>query len=189
MELELAEPDTEPEPAELEPEKMKILNNPQKSKKVQKSIQNQKITSPHQPKSKNNIAPPRQKERVGAPWGPRGPPSLFGGVGRCYSLILDGGGMLFFDLGWIFELFRRSKSRQKFTIENCSHFWSPKLEVEKSSKNRDRKLFTLLKVVFFEFFDFWGLAKIFIFWSKPEPAEPEPVAVGTDPNRTEPWVS
>ena len=93
---------SKPKPAEPEPEKMKILANPQKSKKVQKSIQNQKITSPHHPKSKNNIAPPRQKERVGAPWGPRGPPSLFGGVGRCYSLILDGGGMLFFDLGWIF---------------------------------------------------------------------------------------
>ena len=85
--------------------KMKILANPQKSKKVQKSIQNQKITSPHHPKSKNNIAPPRQKER-GDPWGPKGPqPSLFGGVGRCYSLILDGGGMLFFDFGWIFGLF------------------------------------------------------------------------------------
>ena len=54
--------------------------------------------------SKNN-APPRQKQR-GDPWGPKGPqPSLFGGVGRCYSLILDGGGMLFFDFGWIFGLF------------------------------------------------------------------------------------
>ena len=81
------------------------FGQPQKIKKIQKSIQNQKITSPHHPKSKNNIAPPRQKGRVGAPWGPRGPPSLFGGVGRCYSLILDGGGMLFFDFGWIFGLF------------------------------------------------------------------------------------
>merc|ERR1711965_734055 len=81
LEPEPAEPDTEPEPAEPEPEKMKMLENPQKPKKVKQSIQNQKIASPHHSKSKNNIAPPRQKERVGAPWGPRAPPSLFGGWG------------------------------------------------------------------------------------------------------------
>ena len=50
-------------------------------------------------------------QRVLGPLGPKrllGPlshPSLFGGVGRCYSLILDGGGMSFFDFGWIFGLF------------------------------------------------------------------------------------
>ena len=81
--------------------KMKKTEHPQKSKNIQQSIQNQKITSPHHPKSKINIAPPRQKGGVGAPWGPRDPPSLFGGVGRCYSLILDGVGMLFFDFEWI----------------------------------------------------------------------------------------
>ena len=47
----------------------------QKTKKLNPS-QIEKKTSPRHPKSKNNIAPPRQKERVGAPWGPRGPPSL-----------------------------------------------------------------------------------------------------------------
>ena len=70
-------------------------------------------------------------------------PSLFGGVGRCYSLILDGGGMLFFDFGWIFG----------------------------------------------GFLIFGGWPKFSFFLSKLEPAEPEPAAVGTDPNRTEPWVS
>ena len=45
---------------------------------------------PHHPKSKNNIAPYRKKERVGAPWGPRGPPLSF----------WRGGAMLFFDFGW-----------------------------------------------------------------------------------------
>ena len=45
---------------------------------------------PHHPTSKNNIAPPRQKGRVGAPWGPRGPPLSF----------RRGEAMLFFDFGW-----------------------------------------------------------------------------------------
>ena len=70
--------------------KMKMLANPQKSKTVQKSIPNQKITSPHHPKSKNNIAPPRQKER-GGPLGPQGAPTLS---------FWRGGAMLFFDFGW-----------------------------------------------------------------------------------------
>ena len=37
--------------------------------------------------------------------------------------------------------------------------------------------------------DFEGFANKNIFGIKPEPLEPEPVAVGTEPNRTEPWVS
>ena len=133
LEPEPAEPDTEPEPAEPEPAKMKSLANPQKSKKVQKSIQNQRITSPH----------PAKKRGLGPLGAPGVPPSLFGGVGRCYSLILDGGGMLFFDFGWIFVLF----------------------------------------------LIFGGWPKFPFFRSKPEPAEPELAAVGTEPNRTESWVS
>ena len=74
-------------------QKFEFLEIHQKSKQVNNSIPNQKITSPHHPKSKNNIAHPAKK-RGGDPWGPKGPqPSLFGGVVRCYSLIWDDGGM------------------------------------------------------------------------------------------------
>ena len=70
-----AEPDTKPEPAERELAKMKVLDNPQKSKKVKQSIQNQKITSPHHPKSKNTFAPPAEK-RGGDPGARMGPNPL-----------------------------------------------------------------------------------------------------------------
>ena len=42
------------------------------------------------------------------------------------------------------------------------------------------------------FLDFWifGDFPIVLFlWSKPEPSEPELMAVGTGPKGTEPWVS
>ena len=122
---------------------MTILDNFQKSTKVSKSIQNQKITSPTIPNQRIISPHPAKKRGLGPLGAPGVPPSLFGGVGRCYSLILDGGGMLFFDFGWIFG--------------------------------------------FFLIFRGWPIFSFFR--SKLEPAEPEPVAVGTDPNRTEPWAS
>ena len=60
--------------------------------------ENQKIypkTTPH----------PAKKRGLGSLGSPGEPPSLFGRVGRCYSLILDGGRMLCFDLGLNFGLF------------------------------------------------------------------------------------
>ena len=75
----------------------KISKSPKNKQKVRKSIQNQKITSPHHPTSKNSIAPPRQKER-GGPLGPQGAPTLsFWRGGAMFSWI-------FFD-GFQFEDF------------------------------------------------------------------------------------
>ena len=50
-------------------------------------------------------------------------------------------------------------------------------------------LFFDLRWIFCLFLIFGDFPKFEFFWSKPEPAEPEPVAVGTEPHRTEPWVS
>ena len=75
LELEPAEPDTEPEPAEPEPEKMKNLANPQKAKKVQKSIQNQKITPPTIQNQRITSPHPAKKRGLG-PLGAPGVPLL-----------------------------------------------------------------------------------------------------------------
>ena len=65
----------------------KQIDNPQKTKNVQRSIQNQKITYPHHPKSQNHIAPPREKE-TGGPLGPQGAPTLsFWRGGAMFSWI------------------------------------------------------------------------------------------------------
>ena len=79
----------------------------QSNPKYQKSNTNQTSTI------KKHLPPIRQKERVGAParearWGPRGTPLLSWRVRGCFEmdfLFFWSGGMIIFDLEWIWGLF------------------------------------------------------------------------------------